>query len=235
MKSLHAKFALLVLLCCALSGCQSRPVGPVWNVPALVGQPIDAVRQKLGAPQGEEAPDPSSGQSTWKRGDTTLSAKWNTGNKRVREWTLVSREEDRAVSEENHAALLSPGQLSENDPRYSLDWVEAPNRPLFYLGVRVVPVLKNHEVVLRLTGAPALVQLSYAITGTGAKSEEILVIAPYEQPFTLPDDSRVSVTATLAKTIAGNGPNMKIEIVSDGKVLAQAASSGATIHCEAEV
>lgn len=235
MKSLPARFAPLVLLGCALSGCGSRPSGPVWNVPALVGQPIDVVKQKLGTAQSEEAPDASSGQSSWKRGDATLSAKWNTGNKRVTEWTLVSRDESHAVSEENHAALLSPGQLKENDPRYSLDWIEAPQRPLFYTGVRVVPALKNHEVVLRLTGSPALVQLSYAITGTGAKSEAILVIAPFEQPFTLPDDSQVSLTATVAKTIAGNQPNMKIEIISDGRVIGQAASSGATIRCEAEV
>ncbi len=237
MKFLSAKPALLLLAggALALSGCQSRPAGPVWDVPALIGGRIDAVKQKLGTPQAEETPDPSSGQSTWTRGGTTLSAKWRTGNKRVTEWTLVSRDEDHAVREEDHAALLLPGQLKENDPHYSLDWLEAPNRPLFYTGVRVVPALKNHAVLLRLSGAPALVQLSYSITGTGAKGDTLLVIAPYEQPFDLPDDTRVSSTATLAKTIGSNQPMMKIEIISDGRVVGQAASSGTPIRCEAEI
>lgn len=237
MKSLSNKPALFLLAggALALSGCQSRPVGPVWDVPALVGGRIDVVKQKLGTPQAEESPDLSSGQSTWTQGGTTLTAKWRTGNKRVTEWTLTSRDEDHAVREEDHAALLSPGQLKENDPRYSVDWLEAPNRPLFYTGVRVVPALKNHTVLLRLSGAPALVQLSYAITGTGAKSDSTLTIAPWEQPFDLPDDTQVSLSATVVKTIGGNQPNMKLEILSDGRVVGQAASSGATIHCEAQV
>lgn len=237
MKSLRVIPAPLVLSGCVLvlSGCHSRPATPAWDVPALVGQPIDAVKRKLGTPQEEAAPDASSGQSTWRRDGTTLSAKWRTGNKRVTEWTLVSRDEAHAVREEEHAALLLPGQLKENDARYSLDWLETPERPLFYNGVRVIPALKNHTVVLRLSGSPALVQLSYSITGPQSKGEEILVIAPWEETFTLPDDCQLSLAVALAKTIAPGQPNMKIEIVSDGRVLSQAASSGASIHCQSEL
>lgn len=237
MKSLRARPApfLVAVGACLLSGCRSRPTGPVWDVPALVGQPIDAVKQKLGAPQEETAPDPSQGQSIWRHDETTLTAKWRTGNKRVTEWTLVSRDESHAVREEDHAALLVPGQLKENDSRYSLDWIEAPERPLFYTGVRVTPALKNHPVIIRLSGSPALVQLTYAITGAQPQGETILTIAPWEQTFDLPDDTQVALRATLVKPIGASQPNMKLEIISDGRVAATAASSGSSIHCESEL
>ena len=218
-----------------VSGCHSRPTGPVWDVPALVGQPIDAASQTLGPAQEGAATDPAQRQSTWTREGTTLSATWKPGNKRVTAWTLVSRDQDHAVREEDRALLLTPGRLQENDARYSLDWIEAPDRPLFYTGVRVVPAPKNHAVVLRLSGVPSLVQLTYSITGAQGKNETILVIAPWEEPFTLPDDSQISLKATVARTIAGNAPNMKIEIISDGQVVGSAASAGQTISCQTEL
>jgi hypothetical protein len=218
-----------------LSGCASKPSGPVWNVSELVGKPIDAVKGQIGPPQSETTPSGGEAQSSWKRDGATLTATWRTANKRVREWTLVSREDDRALREEERTPLLRAGQLQENDPRYSLDWIESGQRPLFYTGVRVVPALKNHAVVLRMSGGAALMQISYATTGAEAKSDSFLTIAPWEQALTLPDDTQITLNTSLSKVLSPGPTTFKIEIVVDGKVADSATSAGAPIQCQTEL
>ena len=207
----------------------------MWNVSELVGKPIDAVKGELGAPQSETAQGSGEEQSSWKRDGATLTATWRTANKRVREWTLVSREDDRAVREEERAPLLRAGQLQENDPRYSVDWVESAQRPLFYTGVRITPALKNHAVVLRMSGSVALMQIAYATTGSEAKSDNFLTIAPWEQALTLADDTHITLTTALSKTLSAGQNNFKIEIVVDGKVVSSATSAGQSVQCQTEL
>lgn len=223
----------LVLPFLLLAGCRSQPAAPLWNVPLLVGKPIDAVKATLGPPQEEVGKDATL-QSTWKQGDITLSATSKTSNKRVTQWTLVSRDESHAVREEDRAALLVPGTLKDGDPKYTLDWIEAENRPLFYTGVRVIPALRTHAVVLRFSGSASLVEVSYSVAGTQPKDSTQATIAQWEEPLSLPDDSKITLSATIIKAV-GPQRDMKIEIVSDGKVVASAASSGASIKCEAEL
>ncbi|BCM94469.1 hypothetical protein IAD21_06376 [Abditibacteriota bacterium] len=226
---------LVLLLSWILSGCQSRPSEPVWNVPELVGKPIDAVKHKIGTPQSETNLDGNVKQSTWQHEDTTLVANWKTTNKRVTNWTLVSRDESHALREEERDQLLQPGQLKENAPAYTTEWIEAEQRPLFYTGVRVIPAVKNHAVTLRLTGAAAVVQISYTLTGAQGKSDTFVTFAPWEESFTLPDDAQISLTAALQKTLVAGQSDLKIEILSDGKVVATATSSGGLIRCQAEL
>jgi len=230
------KFPLLAPVALVLlTGCHQKPAGPVWDVSTFVGLPIDGAKGILGAPRSETTTDPSQSQSIWNREEATLTATWKPTNKRVTEWALVSRDEDHAVSEDNRASLLTAGNLKDGDPRYSVDYIEAPNRPLFYTGVKIVPALKNHSVTLRLSGSPSLVQVSYNISGGQAKSDSPLTIAPWSETFTLPDDSKISLSASFFKSIGASARDMKIEILSDGKVVGSAASAGSSITCEAEL
>ncbi len=227
------KISLLALpILVFVSGCARKPAGPVWDVPTFVGLPIDQAKAKLGAPQTEVTVDTSQTQSVWTREGATLTATWKPTNKRVTSWKLVSREEKEAASEEKRAALLKAGNFKEGDARYSVDYVEAPNRPLFYTGVRIVPALKNHQVVLRLSGSPSLVQVDYDAGGKGGST---LTIAPWSETFTLPDDSKISLSASFFKSISGSASDMKIEILSDGKVIGSDAASGGSVTCEAEL
>ena len=221
----------LLLFPLLVAGCPSQPPTPVWDVPSLVGKPIDAVKQTLGPPQ-EEVKKDALLQSTWTRDNITLSAT-SKANKRVTGWTLVSRDESHAVREEERASLLVPGTLKDGDARYTLDYIEAENRPLFFTGVRAIPAVRTHSVVLRLSGSGSLVQVSYAITGAQAKDSTTLMVAPWEEPLSLPDDAKIVLSAFVVKAVGQS--DMKIEIVSDGKIVASAASSGAPIKCEAEL
>lgn len=218
-----------------LAGCGSRPSGPVWNVPALVGKPIEAVNAQLGAGQSGTAGDANSQQSIWKRADTTLTATWRPTNKRVTEWTLLARDDAHAVRDEEKNQLLVVGQLKENDPRYSLDWIESSERPLFYTGVRVVPALQNHAVTLRVSGGPALVQVVYSISGAQGKKDDTLTAPPWQEEFSLPDDTQISLSATVFKTFAGGTGELKAEIIADGKVVASATGSEGGAKCETEL
>ena len=233
--SVAALAPTLLLSSWVLAGCHSRSSGPLWDVPALVGQPIDRVEQTIGSPPSAAGAVAALQQSTWKRGDSTLSATWKPANKRVTSWTLMSRDDAHAVSEEERNVLLLPGQLKENDPRYSLDWIEAAERPLFYTGVRVVPAPRNHLVVLRLSGSPSLVQVSYTISGAQAKTDTTLTIAPWEETFTLPDDSQIALSAIFLQATGAGKNDMKIEIVADGKTVASAAKTGGAIRCGADL
>ncbi len=226
---------LLLIASWTLSGCRSRSTEPIWNVPELVGQPIDVVKQKLGAPQSETSMEGNTEQSRWQREDATLTATWKTSTKRVKEWTLVTHDDDHAVREEEQNSLLLPGQLKQNTPEYSVDWIEAAQRPLFYTGVRVIPAPKNHTVQLRVSGSASLVQVSYTATGPQGKSESFLTIAPWEESFTLPDDAQITLDAVQSKSLSTETPNLKIEIVADNKVIATATSAGTPVHCQTDL
>lgn len=234
-------FLWFVLLVCGagvvpvLGGCASRSSVPLWNVPSLIGQPINAARRTLGKPQSESQVAPGIRQSLWQSGDTTLRATWKISNGRVTSYELISRDESHALREGATDPLLVPGQLKENDPRYSTQWIEAPDRTLCYTGVKVVPAPKNHAVVIRVSGTEALLQVAYQISSTGGKSDNFLTIAPWEASFTLPDDATVALAADLYKPLGKTAFQMKVEILVDGKVVASDSSTGRTVRCNSEL
>jgi hypothetical protein len=239
---LHLKKPVFCALVCVLAGC-SRSQEPPWNVSAIMGQPIEAAKRTLGTPQQELLP-PTAGpvaalpsptaQSTWKSDDTTLSAIWNTGNKRVTSWTL-SRPDADAVREEDKAALLRPGRLQENDSRYSVEWLEAPERPLFYSGAKIIPAPKNHAVTLRVTGGSALLEISYQTGGPQSQNETFITIAPWEIKTTLPDGAQVMLQSRVVKAGGGGTSEVNVEIISDGKAVARASSTGQPVKCQFEL
>lgn len=219
----------------ALGGCAARSAVPLWDVPSLVGQPIDVVQKTLGKPQSETTVAPGTTQSLWQHDDVSLRATWKSSNKRVLAYELISRDNSEALREGETSDLLVPGQLKENDPRYSLEWIEATDRPLFYTGVKVVPAPKNHAVVIGVRGTESLLQVAYQISSPAGKSDNLLTIAPWEATFTLPDDATVALSADLYKRINKNPIQMKVEIVVDGKVVASDASTGRGVRCNYEL
>ena len=233
-----ALFLLLLLLLCGasfLGGCGSRSAKPIWNLPALIGQPMDVAQKTLGKPQSEVTVSSGVMQSNWRQGDVTLSATWKSSNRRVTGWSLVSRDDDHALRDGETAPLLVPGQLKENDPAYSTEWIESSSKTLFYKGVRVVPAPKTHPVVLRVSGSEALLQISYQIAGPGGKSDDLLSIPPWESALTLPDDATIALSANIYKVLKSPF-EMRVEILVDGKVVASdAASDGRPVNCKTEL
>jgi hypothetical protein len=173
-------------------------------------------------------------QGVWKRDDVTLLATWKSSNGRVTAYELISRDDSNPLRDGATAPLLLPGQLKENDPRYSTQWIEATNKPLFYTGVKVVPAPKTYAVTIRVSGSQAMLQVVYQTSSPNGKSDNFLTIAPWETSFTLPDDVSVSVAADLYKTLGKTPFQMKVEILADGKVVASDASTGRTVRCSYE-
>ncbi|RYX83085.1 hypothetical protein EON83_16165 [bacterium] len=226
---------VLLLMSWAVSGCGSRSSGPIWNMPELMGQPIDVVKQKLGDPQSTASTDGITEQTTWTRDGATLSANWKISSKRVKDWTLMARDDSHAVREEEKPQLLQAGQLKETTPEYTIDYIESPERPLFFTGVHITPALKNHSVTLRLTGTPASVRVAYTMTGPQAKTERFVTMTDWQEKFTLPDDTQISTRAYLDRLLAPGTATIKLEILVDDKVVSTAESTGNLIICETEL
>ncbi len=244
MKSRFWRLWLVLLSCGAaivsvvvpvVGGCASRSATPLWNLPALIGQPMEVARKTLGKPHSESQVAPGTRQGLWKRDDTTLRVTWKSRSGRVIAYEVISRDDARALRDGETAPLLIPGQLKENDPRYSTQWIEATDRPLFYTGVKVVPAPKNHPVVIRVSGSQALLQVAYQVSSASGTSENFMTIAPWEASFTLPDDATIAVAADLYKPLSKTPFQMKVEIIADGKVVASDASTGRTVRCNYEL
>jgi hypothetical protein len=196
---------------------------------------MDIAQKTLGPPQSESALTPGTMQSQWRRDDITLRATWKSNNKRVLAYELISRDDSNPLREGETAPLLIAGQLKENVPGYNTELVEATNRPLFYVGVKVIPAPKSHSVVVRVSGTEALLQVAYQVSSPGGKSDNFITIAPWDATFTLPDDATIELTSELYKALGKKPFQMKVEILVDGKVVASDSSTGRTVHCNYEL
>ena len=225
-------FSCLLTLCCAalclsvLSGCRRAPAPPPFDVPALIGLPIQQVEQKLGAPNVAAAP-PSMQQSLtqkiWTKNGATLTATFKPLSGRVTELTLIQPAE--SVRDGEQQTLLRAGKLAQNDARYSTDYIEAPDRALYYNGVRVVPAPRTYQVQLRLSGPPQMLQASYAMTGATPPNQTFLTIAPWDVSATLADDAQIQFGARLAQSQLPASTPIIVEILVDGKVVASKTAS----------
>lgn len=231
---MNIRLIFLLLFCCCVSGCGGRDRGPVFDVPSLLGKNIDQVTTALGPPTSE-VKDGAAPQRTWTKDGVTLTATWKPSSKRVTEWSLLAREDKDALSEEQKAKLLVAGQLPESDARYSVDWIEAKERPLFYVGARISPASKTHNVSLKLTGATAMVMMSYQPAPQG-NAGNLLNVTPWETSFTAEDNTRLFLAASLEKNLGRPGVfEMKAEIWVDGKKVQEAVSKGLPVAVEYEI
>ena len=146
-------------------GCRKAPVPPPFDVPALIGLPIEALTQRMGAPDAANPGAPNPNQRTWTRNGATLTATFKPVSGRVTSLEMIARPAADAVRDGEQEKLLQAGRLSQSDARYSVDWIEAPERPLFYNGVKITPAPRTYQVQLRVTGSAELLQVSYQMSG----------------------------------------------------------------------
>ena len=225
---------LCALALCLTTSCQRATTPPPFDVAALVGLPIDELTKKLGAPQTSPEAASNPNQKTWKKGDASLTATFKPLSGRVTELILVARAPENAVRDGEQSQLLGDGNLKQNDARYSVDWIEAPERPLYYNGVRIVPAPRTYQVQLRVNGPPDMLQISYSLPGATPPGETFLTIAPWNIKATVPDDTRVQLIARTAQFGAIASSPILAEIVVDGKVVASRKVS-VVASCEWEL
>ena len=217
MKPLRLALCALTLCCLMLAGgCRRAPVAPPFDVPALIGLPIDALTQTLGAPTSD-----STAQKTWTRQGATLSATYKPSNGRVTELTLLS---EQSVRDGEQTELLKTGALKADDARYNVDYLESPDETLRYNGVRIVPAPRTYNVQLRVSGPPDMLQISYAMSGATPPTETFLTIAPWNKEATLPDNTQIQLTAQTARSQIAGAPILA-EIMVDGQVVASSKVS----------
>ena len=207
---------LCALILCLTTSCQRAATPPPFDVAALVGLPIGEVTKKLGAPQTSAAPN----QKTWARGAATLTATFKPLSGRVTELILIARSSETAVRDGEQNQLLGAGKLQPNDARYSVDFIESPDRPLYYNGVRIVPAPRTYQVQLRVSGPSDMLQVSYSLPGANPPSETFLTIAPWDIIATLPADTPIQLSARTAQEGAIASSPIVAEILVDGQVVA---------------
>lgn len=215
MKSfLGALICAFALSLTTLSGCQRAATPPPFDVAALVGLPIEKVRTQLGGVGLSQR----LGEETWTREETNLTAQFKR-NGRVTAFTLISREPKNAVGESAQTELLDAGKLKQNDARYSLEYLEAPDRPLFYNGVRIVPAPRTYQVQIRVSGPIEMLQISYSLPGATPPSETFVTFAPWDATATVPDDAQIQLSARTAQDQTIARTPILAEILVDGKVV----------------
>ena len=229
MKSFFAVLLCAFVLCLTTS-CQRAPAPPPFDVVALVGLPIDEITKKLGAPAASTDPN----QKTWKRGEATLTATFKPRNGRVTELILLARAPENAVRDSEQSQLLDAGNLKPDDARYSVDWIEAPERPLYYNGVRIVPAPRTYQVQLRVSGPRDMLQISYSLPGANPPTETLLTVAPWDITATVPDDTSIQLSARTAQYGAIASSPIVAEITVDGKVV-QTKKVSVVANCDWEL
>lgn len=208
-----------------LSGCRKAPAPPAFDVPALIGLPVGELVKKLGAPTASPTASTIPNQSLWKRGEATLTATFKPVSGRVTELTLIAGPAENAVRDGAQSELLEAGKLKQSDARYSVDWIEAPERPLYFNGMRIVPAPRTYKVQVRVTGPAEMLQISYSLPGANPPSETFLTVAPWDATATMPDDAQIQLSARTAQSQSIASTPIVAEIVVDGKVVASKKAS----------
>lgn len=225
------------------AGCQRAPSGPAFDVPALVGQKIEAIRPRIVGP-GTPAPVPTlsgdAGSETFAAHDYRLEIDYLKRNGRVTMLRLLPSDATQPVKESDKPAFLQVGKLREDDPRYALEWIEDPQNALSFAGVRIVPVPKTHTVMLRVVSGAGLLDVSYnapqaAMTGT-VPGQKFITLAPWEATFSAPTGTVVGIEAVASSSARASSSGAPgVQIVVDGKVAAQSAPSLGTASCSLEL
>ena len=158
----------------------------------------------------------------------TLWANWKPDSGRVTRWSFQARPADNALREESRAKLLTAVQAKENAANYSIEYLEAPNKALFYTGATIVPAPRTHKVTLRVGGVGALVQITAQPKPPDAQSGQFMTLTPWQSSFDAPDDSKISLDIQLFKRVQQDGRafEMTAQIEVDGVVVRDVKSSG---------
>lgn len=117
---------------------------PAFDIPALIGNNLQEVRQILGTPTvddsepNEKQQDFTTWNKTWEKDGTHLMVTYNPQTLLITDF-FVSLGGTKSTSDTDH--LLKIGNLKKNDPRYTVEFTACRNcaEPTQYLGVTVTP------------------------------------------------------------------------------------------------
>ncbi len=122
----------------------STPVATqVFDIPNLIGKNLEEIRAIFGTPSYDGEPtatrvqfsDDRTWDKTWSKEGYSLTATYNIDNGKVTELFLGSDSDASLVVFRNKENILKVGNLSENDNKYSLEFVKLkailgnPNKP----------------------------------------------------------------------------------------------------------
>ena len=201
-----------------------------------MGKTIDEATQTLGPPKREENGPDGQPRRVWIKNDVTLWANWKAQSGRITRWGFQARDDSNAVSEENRAELLKTIQAQDSDARYSIEWTEAPERPLFYTGAVIVPAPQTHTVKFRVQGSESMIAIQMQPAPPEIPNGFTLTIPPWETTFQAPDDAKLSLSASLRERTARTGDyKMSVEIEVDGKKVQSQTSSNLTTLAQYEI
>ena len=143
------KAGLIAFSACVFAGCgHSAPTEPPsFDVPILVGKNIDEVKAILGAPSDDDEikfpngfPDGSStgyGKEWDKPGDKSLLATFTQSTRKIEDFFISCDDTSGACSDKSH--LLQIGNLKQDAPNYSIEFVNAGASETKFTGVKAIP------------------------------------------------------------------------------------------------
>jgi hypothetical protein len=229
------RLAAVLLLALCFSGCGRKGIEPVFDVPSLLGRDIEGATRALGKPTREETSESGAPRRVWVKDGVSLAAEWKPSSGRVLRWTLLVREPKNALRDEDKAQLLKAARAGESDARYSVEYVEAPERPTFSVGAYIIPAPRQHEVTFRVTGTEALLEVVTQPART-PQGETFVTLPPWQSAFQASDDTRLSLYSRIVRNqVEGSPFSMRVEIIVDGKVVKEATSTGAPVSVEYEL
>lgn len=227
----------------ALCGCRrdAPREGPVFDVPSLGAKRIGQVEKILGAPAADDAtlqmPNGAEAHKTWRRDGFRLSVHYGLRNNRVTNFLIAPDDASQSWSEKEKAARLNDFNLREGDARYSLEWIEDANKPLRFSALRVTLAPIQYKIVLRVSGTAGLVAIRYAPLQAADAGGDIMTVPPWETSFS-------AQTGTVLSLEAGplQGPGVPfsdgrttVQVIVDGRVMAQKSSEGGIASCSWEL
>jgi len=237
-----------ITLCLALScvsGCgQKKPADPTFDVPSLIGSRISAVTARLGPGQELPAVSEGSGRRQWRKDGYALRADYRLRSERVTGWRLSLDDPQKTIKDKDKDEMLSMARLQQSDPRYSLEWEEDPDSVERYRSVQVVPMPRQHKVILRVTGqnlgTMTLVQFGLQVAGNSGENpaENGLTLAPWERELQAQDGTQLKLEAVpnYSRIPLRGDASVTVQIEVDGKIVSkQTASAGGAASCDWEI
>ncbi len=250
---LFARLALCLLLACLTAGGCKREAPPAFDLPTAMGADfhadIDALSSHLGPPQSQSTSDNGLPTRTWQKDGATLTATYKATSKRVVSLSVIARQDAVAVSDEGKFKLLQAAALPENEGSggYSVEWIEARDRPTYNVGFRIVPSPRTHKVALRISGTNALLTISFqpsttAQSNPGGSSNAgsgapFMTLPPWQTTLeAVPDDAKVVLQSRIFKNMDPSGQfSMRAQIEVDGKLVRDQESKGLPLSVDYEL
>lgn len=124
---------------------QQEPIKDIFGIPSLVGKNIDEIRMVLGQPADKEL-EPNQAQinlgatewsNSFMKDGKELLVTYNVKSRKVVDFFIDTN--DPSGQTKDKQQLLKLNNLTENDPRYKIEFVKVINNPTYFTGVKIIP------------------------------------------------------------------------------------------------